>query len=144
MTVEFLWDEIGTPIARWRERAIKMFAIGPEEKLFSVRWNNASISYNYLWRKQRAFLERAGIDPAGVAFHGIRKSFLSTMFYQRVEENGGDFMGALRYVQQLAGHESFEMTLRYLSDCIDRSHYETSKNAISKLLGKTDPEKETA
>lgn len=137
-TTDFLWEVLGAPVLRWHEIARKRFLLERNDYLFSMRWNNQPVSRVHAWRVNKGFLQRAGIDPAGVAFHGIRKSFLTRMFYRRYQENGGDFFGAMRYVQELAQHESMFTTLLYLQDEIFGTHADTMKHVFAEIMNTTE------
>lgn len=129
--IEFPWGLLGGPVIDWRREAIRRrMILHREDKLFSVRVSGKPLSQRYCREKHAAILRHAGINPRGVAFHGIRKTFLSIMFFQRLREADGDFWGALKYVQELACHESPETTLRYLADCISRRHADTMQAAF--------------
>lgn len=138
LAAAFPWDVLGGPVIRWRKTIAERFVI-PNSKsnlklnLFSTRWSNQPLSRGYCWEINKHFLVKAEINPRGIGFHGIRKSFLSHMYFQRLRENSGDPMGALRYVQNLAGHTIFDTTLLYLSDCIARNHRDTMRAAFADL-----------
>ena len=132
-TVFFPWDEVGSAVIRWHALAVRRFFRRADEPLFSVRWGGQPLSELHCWRRNKVFLERAGINPAGVGLHGIRKTFLTVMYYRRLEAEPGNMMGALRYVQDLAGHGTFEVTLRYLADQITTPHHELVTDIFNRI-----------
>lgn len=106
-----------------RLRAIvQRYADSPERKgrffpgegtFVCFRWSGRRISYLSAWKHNRNFLRAAGIEPGGVAFHGLRKTFM-TAVYQQIYADSGDMLKALTCVQRLAGHDDFNTTLAYL------------------------------
>lgn len=132
LSVAFPWKYLGGPVIRWREVARKSFLLQPDQMIFSVRNNGEPLNQRSARRVQWRFLEMAGISPRGVAFHGLRKSFLREVYYER-RRNGDDMMTALRHVQKLAGHARFETTLLYLMDEIEGNHRETIEGIFEGL-----------
>ena len=87
--------------------------MSPDALFFTARWDGPALTYRAAWGHNRALMRRAGIDPHGVAFHGQRKTFLTAVFRQ-VHRTTGDMFVALRTVQRMAGHKSFDTTIAYL------------------------------
>lgn len=94
-----------------------MRGVTPDGQIFKVCWKSA-------WRHNRAFLRRAGLPVTGVAFHGLRKTYLTRAFREKMAETGDTF-ASLKFVQELAGHAEFESTIRYIVADIGRSENET-------------------
>ncbi len=80
---------------------------------FAAGISGKSVGYYKAWRHNRRFLGAAGLPMTGVAFHGLRKTFLSKI-YERIYADTGDMMRALTFAQKLAGHESINTTILYL------------------------------
>lgn len=102
-------------------------------KFFCCRWSGAPLSYRVAWGRNRRFLRRAGIDPSGIAFHGLRKTFL-TAVYRQVYADSGDMLKALTCVQRMAGHKSINTTIAYL-DISEVNEEQTISAALKKLWG---------
>lgn len=94
-----------------------MRGVTPDGKIFKVCWKSA-------WRHNRGFLRRAGLPVTGIAFHGLRKTYLTRAFREKMEETGDTF-ASLKFVQELAGHAEFESTIKYIIADIGRSENET-------------------
>ncbi len=84
-----------------------------DDYLFSARYSGKKLTYDHCYDIQRELLREAGLPVRGVAFHGLRKSLLTMVFYER-QKKTGDSMAALRYVQEIACHKSLDTTLRYV------------------------------
>ncbi|MBS1372074.1 MAG: site-specific integrase [Lentisphaeria bacterium] len=131
----FPWEAIGGPVVRWRADVFRRFVFRREDRLFSVRNSGRPVSRYRVWHYNRIFLKRAGIEPRGVALHGLRKTFLTLIYFQR-RRAGCDGITALRKVQQLAGHASFEETLHYIGDDVFVSHEQVSADAFNRILNR--------
>lgn len=94
-----------------------MRGVQPDGQIFKVCWKTA-------WRHNRTFLRRAGLPVTGVAFHGLRKTYLTRAFREKMAETGDTF-ASLKFVQELAGHAEFNNTVRYIIADIGRSENET-------------------
>lgn len=133
LTTYFPWEVLGNSVIAWREVAKKRFFIERELRLFSLRYGNKAISRVRAWKYNKAFLIAAGIDHRGIGLHGLRKTFLTRIFF-KAREFGMDDFKALRKVQELAGHSSMEVTMRYIGDSIDISERDLIEAAIADEL----------
>lgn len=84
-----------------------------DDFLFSVRYAGGRLGYYSCWRVQKKLLHEAGLPETGIGFHGLRKTILTLVYYNQYRISK-DMLGAVRYVQQIAGHESINVTIRYL------------------------------
>lgn len=100
-----------------------------DDYLFSIRWNGKPLSYNHVYKVQQNLLREAGIPGRGIAFHGLRKSLLTMVYYER-QKKTGDSMAALRYVQEIACHKSLDTTLRYVGWELIVDEKETIENCF--------------
>ncbi|MPN12370.1 hypothetical protein SDC9_159688 [bioreactor metagenome] len=121
---------MGSSVIAWREVAKKRFLIDREHRLFSLRYGNTALSRVKVWKYNKAFLIRAGIDPRGIGLHGLRKTFLTRIYFHALEM-GMDEFKALRKAQEFAGHSSMEVTMRYIGDSIDISEADLIEGAIA-------------
>ena len=135
LSVFFPWDTLGAPVIRWRDEARRRFLISRTSLLFSLRYSGEPMNRVHCWRVHRELLQRAGIDPRGVAFHGIRKTFLTAMCAERERLQGSAGMiTVMRSMQKLAGHSRFDTTLDYLQDYIGLPHQQVSDGLLSFLV----------
>lgn len=86
-----------------------------KEHLFYSR-SKEQLSYVACWMAFKKVLERAGLDHKGYSLHCLRHTFATSML------NAGM---RLEVVQQLLGHKSIDITMRYarLSDSTKENEY---------------------
>lgn len=129
-----LWGVVQTYAYKLGRMSAYMPADG---KFFTVRWNGAKLTYKSAWENNRKFLLAAGIDPHGVAFHGLRKTFLTAVF-REIYRQSGDMLKALTCAQKLAGHENINTTIVYLDiQAIDEEA--TIRAALQPITGRKFP-----
>lgn len=103
---------------------------------FAAGISGKAIPYYKAWRHNRRFLGAAGLPMTGLAFHGLRKTFLSKV-YEKIYADTGDMLKALTFVQKLAGHESLNTTIIYL-DITPVDEANTVRETLAAITG--DPE----
>ena len=124
MTAAFPWDLLGKPVIRWHE----IRGWYGEDALFIDRCRLTC------WRKQRELLALAGIDPARIAFHGLRKTALGLFYRQFCREAGGDSPSVWRKVQAQACHARIDTTLGYLDHDDTRASDTSILSAFDEVL----------
>lgn len=104
-----------------------------DANFFTCRWQGRKLTYRIAWAHNQRFLRAAGIDPHGVAFHGLRKTFL-TAVYRQIYADSGEMLKALTCVQRLAGHKSINTTIAYL-DISEVNEEATIRAALENITG---------
>ena len=107
--------------------------LGGEALFFAAGITGKAIPYNKVWRHNRRFLGAAGLQTNGVAFHGLRKTFLSKV-YEKIYADTGDMLKALTFAQKLAGHKSINTTILYL-DISPVDEEDTVREAMAGITG---------
>lgn len=95
-----------------------------QQYLFYSR-KKKQLSYVACWMVMKKALERAGLDHKGYSLHSLRHTFATTML------NAGM---RLEVLQQLLGHKSIDITMRYarMSDTTRENEYFKAMSAIEK------------
>ena len=105
LTFHFAWESLGRPVEAWiRRQRLR----GPDALLIGR-------SYSAVRKMEARLLGRAGIDRAGIGFHGLRKTGMRVIREHSYQVTG-DHAAADRYAQTMAGHARLDTTLAYLTD----------------------------
>lgn len=107
--------------------------LGGDALFFAGGITGKAIDYRKAWRHNRRFLGSAGLPTTGVAYHGLRKTFLSKV-YEKIYAETGDMLKALTFVQKLAGHNSINTTILYL-DISPLDEETTVREAMAAITG---------
>lgn len=122
----------GEIIERHAARQILTHGLFFEDYAFCRRKSGRPVTYLSAWLHNRAFLKAAGVPVSGVAFHGLRKTFLTEYFLQIYKKTNDMFL-AISATQKVAGHEDFGTTARYISTAIAPSTQEVQQGIWEKI-----------
>lgn len=130
-TLPFPMESLRAIIQRYYDCILRRYFPRPNDKFFSLRYCGRALSYRYCWQQNRELLRLAGIDPAGVGFHGLRKTYLTRIFYYLKKSHGMSDGEAIKYLQKLVCHTSHEVTWLYLSSGIQPQEAEVIIGAFA-------------
>lgn len=125
-------DFFGEIIEKHAAQQVLICGTDPDDYAFCRRKNGRPVKYWSAWMHNREFLKSAGVPVSGVAFHGLRKTFLTEYFLQ-VYKKTNDMFLALSATQKVAGHEDFGTTARYISTAIAPSTQEVQQGIWKKI-----------
>lgn len=126
-------DIFGGIIELHAAKQILRFGSLPNDYAFTRNWRGDRITEKTAWMHQRKLLQLARLPYTGIGYHGLRKTFL-TAFFNEVYRSTDDMFLAMKSTQEIAGHENFNTTVKYISGAITPSTKDVQREIWNRIL----------